>query len=103
MLTYRGNVYTAFGALGFALDDRTDMTVDYSFSRSDNFTDNSAAGLPLGLDNRRQTLTAGLTRRITKHISARLRYGFFEYDERSFGGLNNYRAHFASASCTLGM
>jgi len=101
VLAYHGNVYTVFGATGYALDAKTDATVDYTFSRTDNFTDNSAAGLPLGLNNQRQAVTAGLTRRISKTISARLRYGFYEYDESSNGGINNYRANLASASCTL--
>jgi hypothetical protein len=101
VISYRGDVYTVFGAAGYALDARTDMTIDYSFSRSDNFKDNSASGLPLGLDNQRQSLTAGVTRRIRKNIITRLRYGFYEYEESSSGGINSYRAHLASASCTL--
>jgi hypothetical protein len=101
VLAYRGNVYTAFGTIGFAPDDKTDVTIDYAFSRSDNFKNNSADGLPLGLDNQRQSLTAGLTRRIRGNILTRLRYGFYEYDQSSNGGIANYSAHFASASCTV--
>jgi len=37
------------GTTGYALDDKTDLTLEYSYSRSDNFSDNSSAGLPLGL------------------------------------------------------
>jgi hypothetical protein len=102
VLAYRGNVYTAFGGLGYALDAKTDLTVDYVYSRADNFRDNSAAGLPLGLDNQRHALTAGVNRRIRANVLARLRYGFYEAAESSHGGLNNYRAQLASASCTIG-
>jgi hypothetical protein len=98
---YRGNVYTVFGAAGYALEAKTDVTIDYTFSRSENSQENSASALPLGLNNQRHALTAGLTRRIRKNIIARVRYGFYEYDESSNGGINNYRAHLASASCTL--
>ena len=101
VLAYHGNVYTVFGAFGYALDAKTDAAVDYTFSRTDNFTDNSAAGLPLGLNNQRQAVTVSLTRRITKKFVARVRYGFYEYDESSNGGINNYHANLASASCTL--
>ena len=99
---YRGNVYSAFSAAGYALDTNTDVTVDYAFSRVENFRDNSADGLPLGVDNQRHALTAGVTRRIRENLIARIRYGFYEYAATSNGGINNYRAHLASASCTLG-
>jgi hypothetical protein len=101
VLAYRGNVYTAFGAVGYALDPKTDVTVDYTFSRSQNFQNNSAQGLPLGLDNERQALTVGLSRRISQNVQARLRYGYFKYEDRSNGGVNNYLARLASASCTF--
>ena len=81
VLTYRGNVYTVMGTTGYALDRVTDLTLQYSYSRSDNFTDNSSAGLPLGLDFQRHALLAGISRKISKNVIARLRYGFYEYDE----------------------
>jgi outer membrane receptor for Fe3+-dicitrate len=101
VITYRGNVYTAIGTAGYALDNKTDATVEYSYSRSDNFTDNSSDGLPLGIDNQRQGLIVGLQRKLTDHILAKLRYGYYEYYETSNGGIDNYVAHLASASCTL--
>jgi hypothetical protein len=101
ILMYRGNVYTIMGATGYALDSKTDLTVEYSYSRADNSVNNSSAGLPLGLDFQRHALLAGISRKISKNVIARLRYGFYEYDEPSSGGINNYIAHLASASCTV--
>ena len=60
VITYRGNVYTVVGTAGYALDKKTDVNAEYTYSRSDNFTDNSAAGLPLGLDYQRHGLLVGL-------------------------------------------
>jgi hypothetical protein len=99
--TYKGNVYTAIGTAGFALDKKSDLTVEYSYSRSENFRDTSATALPLGIDYHRHGLMAGVSRKFTKHVEARLRYGWYEYVESSTGGLNNYRAQLASASCTV--
>jgi len=99
--TYRGDVYTIMGTTGYALDNKTDLTLEYSYSRSDNFSDNSSAGLPLGLDFQRHALLAGVSRKISKNVIARLRYGFYEYNEPSTGGINNYTANLASASCTV--
>jgi hypothetical protein len=98
---YRGNVYTVMGTSGYAIDDKTDFTLEYSYSRSDNFTDNSSAGLPLGLNFERHAVQAGISRKIHKNVTAHLRYGFYSYDESSTGGINNYIAHLASASCTV--
>jgi hypothetical protein len=101
VITYRGDVYTVMGTTGYALDNKTDLTLEYSYSRSDNFTNNSSAGLPLGLNFQRTAVQAGISRKIRKNVVARLHYGFYSYDESSTGGINNYTAHLASASCTV--
>jgi hypothetical protein len=101
VIEYSGNVYTVVGTAGYALDNKTDVNVEYTYSRSDNFTDNSADGLPLGLDYQRHGLIVGLTRKITNHLTARLRYGWYEYNETSTSGISDYIAHLGSASCTV--
>lgn len=101
VITYRGDVYTVMGTTGYAIDNKTDFTLEYSYSRSDNFTDNSSAGLPLGLNFQRNAVQAGITRKIRKNVIARLRYAFYEYREPSSGAVNNYTANLASASCTV--
>ncbi len=98
---YKGNVYTAVGTAGFVLDNKSDITLEYSYSRSDNFTDTSANSLPLGIDYQRHGLIAGISRKFTKNVEARLRYGWYDYNESSTGGINNYIAHLTSASCTV--
>ena len=100
-LEYDGNVYTAVGTAGFALDNKSDLTVEYSYSRSDNFTDNSATGLPLGLDYQRHGFIAGVSRKISENVTARLRYGWYQYNETSNGGINDYTAQLAVASCSI--
>ena len=101
LIAYKGNVYTISGTAGYALDEKTDATLQYSYSASDNFTDNSANGLPLGLADHRHTLLACLSRKVRENVIIRLRYGFYEYDETSNGGINNYRANLVSANCTI--
>jgi hypothetical protein len=99
--TYRGNVYTAMATTGYAIDNKTDLTLEYSYSCSDNFHNNDAAGLPLGLNFQRHAVLAGVSRKISTNVVARLRYGFYSYDESSTGGFNNYVANLVSASCTV--
>lgn len=99
--TYRGNVYTAMATTGYALDNKTDLTLEYSYSCSDNFSNNDATGLPLGLNFQRHAVQAGVSRKISTNVVARLRYGFYSYDESSTGGYNNYIANLVSASCSV--
>lgn len=100
-LPYRGNVWTVLGTAGYALDNKTDLTATYSYSRCDNFTDNSTVGMPFGLDNQRHSLQVAISRRLRKNIAAQIRYGYAEYAEVSNGGVDNYQAHQVGASCTI--
>jgi hypothetical protein len=97
VITYEGDVYTVIGTAGYAIDRKTDLNLEYMFTRSDNFNDNSADGLPLGLDNQRHGLLVSVSRRITENTNAALHYGFYKYDEDS-GGVDNYTAHLVSTS-----
>jgi len=99
--TYDGDVYTFIAAAGYVVDDETDLNIEYLFTYSDNFDDNSSSGLPLGLDHERHGLLAKLSRRITKNIEAWLRYGFYAYDEDSNGGVDDYTAHLIGAGLGL--
>jgi hypothetical protein len=113
VITYQGNVYTVIATAGYAIDNKTDLTIEYSFSRADDFKNNgfdntpkagftsSDYGLPLGLDNERHAAVVTLARKFTENIIGRLRYGFYQFHESSTGGIDNYSAHLASASCSL--
>ncbi len=100
---YRGDVYTALASVGYALDNKTDLTAEYSFSYADNSNDAIIYGgvLDYGLDYRRHGIQVGLKRQLTKNLVGILRYGYFEYVESSTGGINNYRANMITASCAM--
>jgi hypothetical protein len=98
---YRGNIYAAFATLGYALDGRTDAYVRYAFSLSDYGQNNVADGLPLGLDYERNGIQVGFVRRLSPQASARLQYGFVDYQEPSRGSLGDYTAHQVLASLSL--
>jgi hypothetical protein len=100
VVTYYGNVYTAAGSAGFAVDKKTDFTVQYTYSCAQDGQGNAAYGLPLGTDNQRHGVIAGLTRRFTDNFIGRIRYGWYQYDDKVSGGANNYTAQLLSASCT---
>jgi hypothetical protein len=106
---YKGNVITVMSTAGYVIDNKTDLTADYSFSHTDNYTDNGSSAVNFGTDysvpylisNDLHSLNLRLTRRISENIVVGLRYGFYKYNESYTGGINDYTAHLASASCTI--
>ncbi|HEU6447093.1 MAG TPA: c-type cytochrome domain-containing protein [Verrucomicrobiae bacterium] len=89
---YFGNTYTAGASIGYALNEKTDLTVSYAFSRA-KYAQNNSAGIPLGLDFTRHELFATLSRQLTKNLSATLHYQFSGYDEPGTGNAHNFTAH----------
>jgi hypothetical protein len=117
-IPFKNDVYTGMGSVVYGIDEKTDATLEYMFQRTSNFDNNSwnnasqpitypgytinvDTGLPMGIDSTRQVLSAGISRRITKNITARLRYGYFKYDESHNNDMNDYEAHMALATCAI--
>jgi len=101
VLSYDGSVWSVLAAAGYAVANNVDLTVQYNYSRCDDYTNYEADGLPLGLDSQRQAVTAGLRWRINEQVQARLRYGFYSYNETSNGGIDDFVANLVAASCTI--
>ena len=97
VIGYEGDVYSFIGTAGWAVGEKTDLTLEYLYSRADNSQDNSADGLPLGVDNKRHGLSLGCSRKINDQVQARFQYGFYKYDEESNGGVDDYEAHLLGA------
>jgi hypothetical protein len=100
---YEGDTYSTIASATYAVNQATDLLLSYSFSHADYAQDNFTAGLPLGIRYQQHALQAGLARRLSKNVLARLQYGFFRYDEPSSGGANNYTAHSILAMLTVKM
>jgi hypothetical protein len=96
---YVGETWTLNASAGYALNEKTTLSVTYAFSEA-GYSQNNAAGLPLGLDFTRHELLAGIKRQITKRLAGALRYEFSQYEEPGSGAVNNFSANgvFASLS-----
>ncbi len=90
---YRGDTYSALASAIWALSRASDVLLTYTFSKADFSQDNFTTGLPLGIQYQQHALRAGITRRLSKNVTAKFQYGFFYYDEPSSGGADNYRAN----------
>ena len=97
IVPYTGDVYSAFASGTYVLTRTTDWLLAYTFSRADfsqrNFGDATSGGLPLGMRYDSHAIQSGISRRISARASVQVQYAYYDYDEPSSGGVNNYHAH----------
>jgi hypothetical protein len=98
ILDSENNYWNLSFTTGFALDQKTDLQVSYFYYRADNYEDNSADGVPYGVGAEEHNITVGLMRRIGENLRVALKYGFFDWDDETSGGKNNYEAHLVYSS-----
>ncbi len=77
---------------GYAIDDQSDVTLDYSYYRANNFADNSARSMPYGADAK--THQAGLTwtRRLDRRTTVTVKYAFIKDNELTYGSTRDFKA-----------
>ncbi|MCI0744324.1 MAG: hypothetical protein L0Y58_02860 [Verrucomicrobia subdivision 3 bacterium] len=89
----KNNYLNLSAGAGLALDDKTDLQVNYFYYLADNYVDNSLYSMPYGADSQEHAVTVGLLRRFTNRIRWSIKYGFFRNDDYTSGGHNNYSSH----------
>jgi mono/diheme cytochrome c family protein len=90
---FGGTTWSILQSGTFVVDNKTDLTVTYSFSQGDFSQANQALGLPLGSDYHLHGLQAGVTRRVKQNTKLGLEYIFQRYTDAASGGIYNYTAH----------
>ena len=90
---YHGDTTTVLANGTYVLSKNSDVFASYSFSEADFARNNSAAGLPLGIQYQQNAVQVGVMRHFGKNITAQLKYGFYSYNEPTSGGANNFAAH----------
>ena len=85
----------------FAVSARTDLTGGYSFSHARFGQHNFADGLPLGIDYDLHNVQVGVSHRVNANLTTSVQYGFFQYDEPTAHGFNDYTAHMVFGMVTL--
>lgn len=87
------NFTSASLGAGYALGKVTDLFLDLSHYRADNYTDNPAVTLPLNMG---QTLQSGFltwVRRQNEHLTYTVKYGYATNRDGTYGGGNDFSAH----------
>jgi hypothetical protein len=98
VLDSRNDYWDASAMTGYALDNKTDLQAQYFFYRANDSVDNSVASLPYGADATQHGVTVTMTRRIRRNLRWTLKYGFFDYRDRTSGDHNDYQAHLVYTS-----
>jgi hypothetical protein len=90
--------WTVNAMAGYALDEKTDLQLQYSIYRANDYVNNSTYSQPYGAGAEEQSVTATLSRQLAKAIKVSLKYGFFHNRDETSGWHNNYDAHLVFAS-----
>jgi hypothetical protein len=93
VVNFRNDYWTVNSSIGYVIDDKTDVTVDYYFYCANDYYNNAAVAVPYGMGATEQALSATLTRQIAKNMRILFRYGYYNYRDETSGGHDNYRAH----------
>lgn len=89
----RNDYWTATATVGYALDDKTDLQLQYLYYLADNYADNSAVTVPYGSGSEEHGVMLGVTRRLNARTRLGVNYGFFDYSDELSGGRLDYQAH----------
>jgi hypothetical protein len=93
VVNFRNDYWTVTGGAGFILDDKTDLHAEYSFYQASDYLQNVRVALPYGMGATEHTVSASISRQLTKNMRLLLRYGYFHYTDQLSGGHDNYEAH----------
>jgi hypothetical protein len=93
VVNFRNDYWTVSSGVGYLIDDKTDVYVDYYFYCANDYYNNAAVAVPYGLGATEHAVSATLTRQVSKNMRLLFRYGYFNYRDETSGGHNSYRAH----------
>jgi hypothetical protein len=97
ILNAQNNYWTANFNSNFILDEKTDLDVGYYYYHADDFQ-TPVNGLALGAGSKQHSVTATLTRRISKNLRVNLKFAYTHNEDTSTGGYGNYDSTLVSSS-----
>ena len=98
ILNSQNNYWTVNFNSDIVLDAKTDMNLGYYYYRAADGQDSIVGGLPLGTDAEQHSITATLTRRISKSLRWNLKYAYTHYEDYASGGSFNYNSNLIYSS-----
>ncbi len=105
VLNGKNDYWTVDTSAGYALDDKTDLRVQYTYYRADDFANNAGStvaglnnGMPFGANTEEHNVSATITHQFNKALEGSLKYDFSKYRDGLSGGQDNYQSHLVYAS-----
>jgi hypothetical protein len=97
---------TATLAVGYAIDDRTDITASYSYYGANNYNQvtSSPASIGYGLETQESVASVTLNRVLTENMVWNLRYAYIDSNTTSSdqsGGFDDFTAHMVSTGLQI--
>ena len=93
VVNFSNDYWTLTAAAGYILDDKTDLHVDYAFYRANDFVNNAGVAVPYGMGANEHTVTASMSRQLTRQVSPFGTIHLLQLHGHNLGGHNNYQAH----------
>lgn len=95
LVTKSNNDYVSYNlASGYALDERSDVFVDYtSYEVTDNFINNSAVSTPYGTLVRTDIVGLTYKRQLDRRTSIQFRYSYVNSEDPAYNGKADYEAN----------
>ncbi len=92
---FEGDSTTFVNTAIFALNEKTEFSVDYQASLTGNYDENNIndLGLPLEHDYTMQVLTLGVKHKIRKNVTLWSKYSLYDYDESHIADIDDYTEH----------
>lgn len=94
----QNDYWTAGGTIAYALSLKTDLNLDYLYSRADNYFDNSTGSQPYGAGFEEHRALANVTQRLSENLRLLWQYGWFRNRDETYGGNLSYTAHLFSTT-----
>jgi hypothetical protein len=93
VLNFHNDYWIVTASAGYLLNEKTDLHLGYSFYQAHDFVDNAQVAVPYGMGATENTVTASISRQLTRQVRLLLQYTYYNYDDVLSGGHNNYEAH----------
>ena len=66
-MNFRNDYWTVTSGIGYIIDDKTDFYADYYFYCANDYYKNAAVAVPYGMGATENTVTATVTRQLSKN------------------------------------
>jgi hypothetical protein len=100
----QNDYWTIDASLGYEINSKTHLQLQYDYYNADNYYVNQSAAdsIPYGAGDVENSITATLTRQISKEVQVSVKYGYYQNRDLTSGGQNNYDAQLVYVSTTFG-